>query len=86
MLTTALASHLSPDRPTRSVTKTITAALIRRKEVQRRTSLSRSQLYALMQKGAFPKQVSLGPKSAAWLDTEVDDWVHQRLAQRTVTA
>ena len=66
--------------------KLTNAVLIRRKEVQRRTSLSRSQLYALMQKGAFPKQVSLGHKSAAWVDIEVDSWIHDQLAQRAATA
>lgn len=36
------------------------AALIRRKEVERLTGLSRSRIYDLMKQGAFPKPVALG--------------------------
>lgn len=35
-----------------------------------------------MTKGTFPKQVSLGAKSVAWLESEVDDWIMERIAER----
>ncbi|WP_283709699.1 AlpA family phage regulatory protein [Pseudoalteromonas prydzensis] len=31
---------------------------------------------------AFSKQVSLGAKSVAWLESEVDDWIMDRLGER----
>lgn len=35
-----------------------------------------------MAKGTFPKQVPLGAKSVAWLESEVDDWIMERLGNR----
>tara|TARA_B110000211_G_scaffold222196_1_gene270602 strand:- start:588 stop:701 length:114 start_codon:yes stop_codon:yes gene_type:complete len=35
-----------------------------------------------MTKGTFPKQVPLGAKSVAWLESEVDDWIMERLGER----
>lgn len=54
-------------------------ALIRRKEVERLTSLSKSRIYALMLTGDFPKPVSLGAMSVAWLEVEVHAWIAQRI-------
>lgn len=55
--------------------------LIRRKEVERQTSLSRSRIYALMQEGLFPDSVSLGPMSVAWVESEVQEWIAARIAE-----
>ncbi len=55
-------------------------ALIRRKEVERLTALSRSRIYDLMKKGAFPKPVALGAMSVAWLEVEIRDWIASRIA------
>jgi prophage regulatory protein len=44
------------------------------REVMARTSLSRSYIYALMRKGAFPDQRKLGHKCARWRESEVDAW------------
>lgn len=56
--------------------------LIKLKEVIEKTSLGRSTIYEFMTKGTFPKQVSLGAKSVAWLESEVDDWIMERLGER----
>ena len=55
--------------------------LIRRKEVERLTTLSRSRIYALMQQDAFPKNISLGSMSVTWIEAEVLDWVATRIAE-----
>lgn len=57
-------------------------ALIRRREVERLTALSRSRIYALMATGDFPKPVSLGAMSVAWLEVEVMEWIADRIADR----
>ncbi|MGR3980483.1 AlpA family transcriptional regulator [Pseudoalteromonas sp. 1181_04] len=56
--------------------------LIKLKEVIEKTSLGRSTIYEFMTKGIFPKQVPLGAKSVAWLESEVDDWIMERIGQR----
>ena len=58
--------------------------LIKLKEVIEKTSLGRSTIYEFMTKGTFPKQVSLGAKSVAWLESEVDDWIMERVGEREV--
>tara|TARA_B110000091_G_C13730554_1_gene438853 strand:- start:543 stop:725 length:183 start_codon:yes stop_codon:yes gene_type:complete len=58
--------------------------LIKLKEVIEKTSLGRSTIYELMTDGRFPKQVSLGAKSVAWLESEVDDWIMERIGEREV--
>lgn len=57
-------------------------ALIRRKEVERLTALSRSRIYALMAAGNFPKPVQLGTMSVAWLEAEIREWIAARIAAR----
>jgi prophage regulatory protein len=57
-------------------------ALIRRKEVERLTALSRSRIYALMASGQFPKPVALGAMSVAWLEIEIREWIASRIADR----
>ncbi len=57
-------------------------ALIRRKEVERLTALSRSRIYELMKQGLFPKPVSLGSMSVAWLEVEIHEWIASRIADR----
>ncbi len=56
--------------------------LIKLKEVIEKTSLGRSTIYEFMTKGTFPKQVSLGAKSVAWLESEVDDWIMEKIGGR----
>lgn len=57
-------------------------ALIRRKEVERLTALSRSRIYDLMKQGTFPKPVTLGAMSVAWLEIEIREWIASRISDR----
>lgn len=60
--------------------------LIRRKEVERLTALSRSRIYDLMRQGKFPKPVSLGSQSVAWILREVESFIDERIAARDLAA
>lgn len=53
---------------------------LRLPQVKQRTGLSRSSIYAKMQNGDFPSPVNLGGRSVAWIDHEVEDWIHARIA------
>jgi prophage regulatory protein len=55
--------------------------ILRRKQVQVRTGLSRSSIYKRVAEGSFPRQVSLGARAVGWLESEVNDWVTQQICQ-----
>ncbi len=57
--------------------------LIRRKEVLARVGLSQTSMYEQIAAGQFPKPIPIGPKSVAWLEPEIMDWIKQRTALRT---
>ncbi len=56
-------------------------SLIRLAEVQKRTALSRSSIYAKVAAGTFPRPVKQG-SSSVWVDTEVQAWIDTLIAQR----
>ncbi|MDA8417104.1 MAG: AlpA family phage regulatory protein [Betaproteobacteria bacterium] len=53
--------------------------LIRRQQVEAMTSLSRSRIYALIKTGEFPPPIRLGAQSVAWVRTDIDEWIVQRI-------
>lgn len=60
--------------------------ILRIKSVIEQTGMSRSHIYHLSSKGLFPKSISLVPGGAAvgWLESEVQDWIEARIADRDV--
>ena len=55
---------------------------IKLKEVMDCTGLGRSTIYKYIEKGEFPKSISLGERAVAWLESEVHDWMMARLELR----
>lgn len=53
--------------------------ILRRRQVEQRTGLSRSTLYQYIKDGCFPKSVPLGPRAVGWLETEVRSWIAERV-------
>lgn len=49
--------------------------ILRRRQVEARTGLSRSTIYELMKQGTFPESVSLGEKAVGWVESEIDTWL-----------
>jgi prophage regulatory protein len=64
------------------IRKKIMTNLIKLPEVRTKTGLSRSHLYALAQQGEFPKPIKLSERSSAWVESEVDGWIEERIAER----
>jgi len=56
------------------------AKIYRISDVKDMVGLSRSSIYAMMEKGTFPKQVRLGERSVGWLDTAIDEWIMDRVS------
>jgi len=57
----------------------ISPKLIRRKNVELQTGLSRSSIYQMIADGKFPSPIKIGLRSVGWLQDEVDDWVIDRI-------
>ncbi len=56
-------------------------AILRRKQVQVRTGLSRSTIYQKVKDGDFPAPVALGARAVGWIEAEVVAWLASRVAQ-----
>ena len=57
----------------------MTDSFLRLPKVKQLTGFGRSQIYHLIKQGEFPKQIHIGPKSVAWLDSEVSEWMKERI-------
>jgi len=60
----------------------MTMKFLRLPEVKSRTGFSRSSIYLFVQNGTFPRPVRIGDRAVAWLETEIDEWIEARLAER----
>ena len=56
--------------------------MLKIKAVQQMTGLSRSTIYAYIDKGIFPRQVKLGERCVAWIEDEVMEWIDTRITAR----
>jgi prophage regulatory protein len=65
-------------------TETKIPRLLRRREVESRTGLSRSSIYARMALKTFPASIDLGGRAVAWREDEVDQWVLARIAESSL--
>jgi len=54
--------------------------IMKRKEVEAVTGLSRSSIYAKMETDTFPKAIKLSERSVGWLDHEVQEWLKNRVS------
>ena len=51
---------------------TPSTALLRRREVERLTTLGKSPIYRMMSDGDFPRPVRLGCRAVAWLEEDIN--------------
>ena len=58
--------------------------ILRLPEVIARVGLCRASIYAQIQNGNFPKQISLSARAVGWLEHEVDAWLAARVEARRV--
>ena len=55
---------------------------LRRSDVCAATGLPVSTLYALMQRGEFPRPVRTSPGRVGWLESEITVWQQARISER----
>lgn len=61
------------------VTEIAELKILRRRQVEERVGLSCSTIYAGVAAGTFPKPIQLGAQSVGWLESEISDWLHDRI-------
>lgn len=69
--------------------------ILRRKQVEARTGLSRSTLYAKLKPNpkrpsdydpTFPRPVSIGAKAVGWVEEEIDAWIAAQILKSRTTS
>lgn len=58
------------------------ARILTETQVQERVPYSSSHLRRMERAGRFPERVRLGPCRVGWVESEVQDWLAARLAER----
>jgi prophage regulatory protein len=48
-------------------------------EVKNTTGLSGSSIYRMASAGTFPKPIKLGERSSGWIDSEIKQWLDDRI-------
>ena len=55
--------------------------ILRLPQVKDQTGLSRSAIYQRIADGIFPRQIDLGGRAVGWLESDIQNWIKQRVAQ-----
>ena len=54
--------------------------LLRRREVERITGMSRASIYRLMRSGGFPRPVKVSETAVRWRESDIMAWIESRPA------
>ena len=52
--------------------------LLTSKQLTDETGISRSTIYRLLQNGAFPEPIYIGPRGVRWLESDIKAWLVER--------
>ena len=53
--------------------------ILRKRDVIKKTGLSKSTMYSEIESGKFPKPVQLTARSVGWKESEINEWISTRL-------
>ncbi len=62
------------------------ARILRVPAVTTRTSLSRSSIYRMEAEGTFPRRIKIGPNATGWLESDVEQWIADRVTASKAAA
>jgi prophage regulatory protein len=60
---------------------TIVISILRLPAVKTRVGLSRSAIYLAVSRAEFPRPARLGVRAVGWLESEIEDWLRERVKQ-----
>ena len=55
--------------------------ILRLPVVEDRTGKGKSSIYEGGKQGTFPRPIKLGPRASGWLESEIDEWIAQRIRE-----
>ncbi|PWD57663.1 AlpA family phage regulatory protein [Pectobacterium parmentieri] len=55
--------------------------LVKMPEVMHRTGNGKAWIYRFISQGRFPKPIKIGSRSIAFIESEIDEWINQRIAE-----
>lgn len=58
---------------------------LRLTEIKNLTGLSRSTIYMRIAEQRFPKPIKLGERAIAWLESDINAWMEQRIKESRKT-
>ena len=75
--------HAAPTAARRHAAASLGAQdrFLRIQQVSDMSGLARATIYQRMKLGQFPAQVRLGPKSVAWLASDIQAWMQSRIVE-----
>ena len=62
-------------------TSTSGERLLRLPDVEIKTGLKKSAVYAGMKAGTFPKCIKLGPRASAWPLSSIENWIAEKISE-----
>lgn len=65
--------------PTQSGNDSYAERLLRLPDVEARTGLKKSAIYAGMKSATFPVCIKLGPRAAAWPESDIANWIASKI-------
>ncbi|WP_028765334.1 helix-turn-helix transcriptional regulator [Shewanella colwelliana] len=54
--------------------------VLRLPAVKGKVGLSRSSIYLRIAQGKFPASISLGDRAVGWLESDIEQWLDERIA------
>lgn len=60
----------------------IVMRILSKRQVKELVLYSPQHIARLEKAGKFPKRVQLGPNRVGWVETEIQEWLSERLARR----
>jgi len=58
------------------------ARVLRKRDMRDKLGLSDVTVWRMERDGNFPKRINIGPNSVGWIESEVDDWIERKAAER----
>lgn len=60
--------------------------ILRLPDVMERTGLPKSTVYLRISEGTFPTSIALGYRTVGWLESDIEDWISNRVLLSRSTA